>query len=78
MEAHALSAPFIVSLYGRVKLNVRADRLKLQSPRRAFRFLFLSPSFVGNRQTVGKEAEDHAEGKVTMLRGLVKKKPLFS
>lgn len=76
MEMHALSVPFIELQYGRVQLNVCADRLELQSPRQAFKFLFLSPSFLGNRQTVGKEAEDHAEGKVTMLHGLVKN--LFS
>lgn len=29
-----------------------------------FMFLLFSPSFLGNRQTVGKEAEDHTEGKV--------------
>lgn len=33
---------------------------------------FFPSSFVGNRQTVGKEAEDHTEGKVMMLRSLGK------
>lgn len=33
---------------------------------------FFPSSFVGNRQTVGKEAEDHTEGKVMMLHSLGK------